>query len=88
MRVVRGWFMGGYSNICSKDVRINPLGCGVSVGWLRVRCVGVGGLPGRNLGGFGVFGRILCSLRVNVLVRASEEQTNAQGVDKLWISCG
>ena len=49
---------------------------------------GVEGLPGRNLGGFWVFGRILCSLRVNVLVRASAEQTNAQGVDKLWISCG
>ena len=48
----------------------------------------VEGLPGRNLGGFEVFGRILCSLRVNVLVRASAEQTNAQGVDKLWISCG
>ena len=21
--VVRGWFVGGYSNICSKDVRMN-----------------------------------------------------------------
>lgn len=29
-----------------------------------------------------------CSLRANVLVDAYGEQTDAQGVDKLWISCG
>ena len=56
----------------------------MALGGFRV----VEGLPGRNLGGFWVFGRIFCSLRSNVLVGASAEQTDAQGVDKLWITCG